>query len=151
MGNAVVRKGRNRKSLVSDASGKASRGAARVRQKDGKNPSPRAGAGTQKGGAAGVNLSGTTVSAADLFAKWRKTPEYLQALQQIDVEFSTAAAMIEARLRARLTQAEVAQRIGTTQSAVARMESGRYKLSQTTLEKYAEATHSRLRVIFEPL
>lgn len=151
MGNAVVRKGRNRKSLVSDASGKAPRGTARVRQKDGKNPAPRAGAGTHKGAAADVSLSGATVSAADLFAKWRKIPEYLQALQQIDVEFSTAAAMIEARLRARLTQAEVAQRIGTTQSAVARMESGRYKLSQTTLEKYAEATHSRLRVIFEPL
>jgi DNA-binding XRE family transcriptional regulator len=96
-----------------------------------------------------VNVA--TVPTAALFKKWRKDPAYVQALEQIDAEFSTIAAMIDARLRARLTQAELAQRIGTTQSAVARMESGRYKLSQSTLEKYAEATGSRLRVIFEPL
>jgi len=149
MGNASVGKGRNRKSLVSDAGRKAAGGRARVQEKDGKNAEAGTGAGAQKGRVAAVNVA--TVPAAALFKKWRKDPAYVQALEQIDAEFSTIAAMIDARLRARLTQAELAQRIGTTQSAVARMESGRYKLSQSTLEKYAEATGSRLRVIFEPL
>lgn len=151
MGNETVGKGRNRKSPVSDAGGKAPGGVARVPEKDRKNTAPRTGAGVPKSRATAVSAAKATVSAATVFAKWRKNPAYLQALQNIDAEFSTAAAMIDARMRARLTQAELAQRIGTTQSAVARMESGRYKLSQSTLEKYAEATGSRLRVVFDPL
>ena len=46
-------------------------------------------------------------------------------------------------------QAELARRMGTTQSAIARMESGRFKPSHSTLEKYAQATGTRLRVTFE--
>ena len=94
---------------------------------------------------------GKTISADAVFSEWRRDPAYAQAFDDAEAEFSIAAAMIVARVRARLTQAELARRIGTTQSAVARMESGRYKVSQATLEKYARATGSRLRVVFEPL
>jgi DNA-binding XRE family transcriptional regulator len=100
--------------------------------------------------AAAVLMFPVAVSLSALFAEWRKNPAYLQAMQQIDAEFSTAAAMIDARTRSSLTQAELAKRIGTTQSSIARMESGRYKLPQTTLEKYAAATGTRLRIFFEP-
>lgn len=96
-------------------------------------------------------MTSQTVSADVLFDRWKREPGYAEALSALDVEYSVAAALIAARLRARLTQAEVAARIGSTQSAVARMESGRCKLSQSSLEKYAEATGSRLRITLEPL
>jgi transcriptional regulator with XRE-family HTH domain len=56
----------------------------------------------------------------------------------------------EARSRAGLTQEQVAQRMKTTQAVVARLEGGGTKPSTRTLETYAAATGSRLKIIFEP-
>ena len=63
-------------------------------------------------------------------------------------EFSLLDEFLNARASQGLTQAQVAQKIGTTQSAVARMESGSGKHSPTlaTLSKYAEALGCRLEV-----
>lgn len=58
-------------------------------------------------------------------------------------EFSLAHELIGARVRAGLTQTELADRMGTTQSAIARLESGAQMPSVNTLLKFARATHSR--------
>jgi ribosome-binding protein aMBF1 (putative translation factor) len=58
-------------------------------------------------------------------------------------EFDLARELIAARVRAGLTQAEVAARMGTTQSVVARLESGAQVPSVNTLLKFAKATRSR--------
>jgi transcriptional regulator with XRE-family HTH domain len=60
-------------------------------------------------------------------------------------------ALIKARKDAGMTQEEVARAMGTTQAVVARLESGRTKPSTRTLERFANATHTRLRISFEPL
>ena len=57
-------------------------------------------------------------------------------------------AMTNARLEAGLTQAELARLMSTTQSVIARMETGRYMPTLTTLEKLAEVTGHRLEVRF---
>jgi transcriptional regulator with XRE-family HTH domain len=57
--------------------------------------------------------------------------------------------MIEARNRAGLTQSEVARRIKTSQSVVARLESGASMPSTRTLQRFAKATGSRLSIRFE--
>jgi transcriptional regulator with XRE-family HTH domain len=49
-------------------------------------------------------------------------------------------------MEAGLTQTEVAERIGTTQSAIARLEGGGVSPSLATLRRYAEATGTRLQV-----
>ncbi|WP_202390346.1 helix-turn-helix domain-containing protein [Tsuneonella aeria] len=54
-----------------------------------------------------------------------------------------------ARARAGLKQAELAERMGTSQSAVARLESGKGRPSVATLEKLAQATGSKLRIALE--
>ena len=61
-----------------------------------------------------------------------------------------ARSLIEARTRARLNQAELAERMATTQSVVARLESGRVSPSTRRLEKVARATGTRLRIHFDP-
>lgn len=65
-------------------------------------------------------------------------------------EFTLAAAVTAARSHAGLTQAELAARMGTTQSVIARLEGGTSKPSTTTLEKLARATGTRLKIPFEP-
>jgi DNA-binding XRE family transcriptional regulator len=58
-------------------------------------------------------------------------------------EFDVAKELIAARVRAGLTQDELAERMCTTQSTIARIESGRAMPSMRTLTRYAEATGSR--------
>jgi transcriptional regulator with XRE-family HTH domain len=67
---------------------------------------------------------------------------------RLDEEFQFLDEFLKARAAAGVTQAEVAERIGTTQSAVARLESGRGKHSPSiaTLEKYAHALGCRLEL-----
>jgi predicted transcriptional regulator len=76
----------------------------------------------------------------DLKKKWRKEPAFRKAYDALAPEFEIARALIGARTEAGLTQEEVARRMGTTQSVVARLESGRTLPSIKTLYRYAEAT-----------
>lgn len=85
---------------------------------------------------------------ADLKKRMFENPEVQEEYAKTDAEFSLIEAMITARRDAGLTQAELAQKIGTTQSAIARLEAGRISPSITTLRRYAEATGHQLRVSF---
>ena len=91
-----------------------------------------------------------TVPAAETFAKWRKDPEYVAAYDALKQETALADALIKARIHAGMTLEDVAQAMGTTQAVVARLEGGRSKPSIATLERFARATRSRLRIVFEP-
>lgn len=63
-------------------------------------------------------------------------------------EYAIARELIAARARAGLSQGEVAQRMGTTQSVVARLESGKRLPSMRTVQRFAEAVggHVALRI-----
>ena len=87
---------------------------------------------------------------ADLHKKWSEDPEYRKAYDRLGPEFEISRSLIEARTRANLTQAELAQRMNTTQSVVARLESGRTRPSTRTLQKIAQETRTRLRISFDP-
>jgi transcriptional regulator with XRE-family HTH domain len=67
---------------------------------------------------------------------------------RLDEEFSFIDQFLKARSAAGITQTEVAERIGTTQSAIARLESGggRHSPSLATLQKYAQALGCRLEL-----
>ena len=78
-----------------------------------------------------------------------KNPKYRREYEALEDEFSLAAALIEARARAGLTQEQVAQRMKTTQAVVARLEGGGSMPSTRTLEKFARATDTRLKISFE--
>lgn len=72
--------------------------------------------------------------------------EFRQEYENLEEEFSVAAQLIEARMKAHLTQEEVARRMGTTQSVVARMESGQPMPSLRSLKRYASAVGRRLEI-----
>jgi ribosome-binding protein aMBF1 (putative translation factor) len=85
----------------------------------------------------------------EAFEEWRKAPEYVAAYDALEEEFALASALIKARGDADMTQEQVAQAMGTTQAVVARLESGRVLPSTRTLERFAKATNTRLRISFE--
>ena len=82
--------------------------------------------------------------------RWLKEPGFKEGYEALEEEFSLASMLIAARARANLTQAELAAKMGTSQSTVARLESGAAKPSLTTLQRYAKATGARLKITLEP-
>lgn len=82
----------------------------------------------------------------ELEKRFMEDPEFREVYASVDAEYTLIEALVRARTAAKLTQAELAQRLGTTQSAVARLEGGRVSPSFATLRRYAEATGSRLTV-----
>ena len=64
-------------------------------------------------------------------------------------EFALARELIAARTEAGLTQADVAERMGTTQSTVARLEGGKAAPSLRSLQRYAQAVGRRAVVHLE--
>ncbi|MBV9736443.1 MAG: helix-turn-helix transcriptional regulator [Acidisphaera sp.] len=84
------------------------------------------------------------------FRAWETDPEFRAGYDALEEEFALASALIEARGRAEMTQEQVARAMGTTQTAIARLESGKSMPSTRTLQRFAEATGTRLRIRFEP-
>jgi transcriptional regulator with XRE-family HTH domain len=70
----------------------------------------------------------------------------LRANPAVRAEFEVSAELIRARLRAGLTQAEVAAHMGASPAVIARLESGQTLPSTKTLLRFAQATKSRLQI-----
>jgi transcriptional regulator with XRE-family HTH domain len=82
--------------------------------------------------------------------RWMKEPGFKEGYEALEEEFSVASLLIEARTRSHLTQAELAERMGTSQSTIARLESGKAKPTLSTLRKLAKATGTHLKITLEP-
>ena len=76
-------------------------------------------------------------------------PETLAEFDAMADEFDLTRELIAARSRAGLTQGQVAERMGTTQSVIARLESGRRAPSLRTVQRYAHALGCRAMVRIE--
>ena len=87
----------------------------------------------------------------DLKARLLKDPKVRKEYDALEEEFALVLAVAKARQRAGLSQAQLAKRMRTTQSTVARLESGRGMPSTRTLGRFAKATGHRLKISFEPV
>ncbi len=85
----------------------------------------------------------------NLHKKWSRNADYRTAYDELESEFELARALIKARVSAGLTQAQLAKRMKTPQSVVARLEDGRVHPSTRTLGRIVQATGTRLRISFE--
>jgi transcriptional regulator with XRE-family HTH domain len=89
-----------------------------------------------------------------MVAAWQEDPEFRKAYDDLAEEFGLFDELLKARNRAGLTQAEVADRMGTKTPAVARLEAGggrqKHSPSLATLHKYAEAVGCRLDIKLIP-
>ena len=85
----------------------------------------------------------------DLHRRWSKDKDYKATYDALGEEFELAEALIEARTRAGLSQTQLARRMKTSQSYVARIEGGKVRPSTDALERFARATGTRLRIAFE--
>lgn len=84
-------------------------------------------------------------------AEARKRPRFQAAYEALEEECALVHEMLAARVRAGLTQEAVAARMGTTKSAVSRLEAaGKHIPSVATLKRYAQAVGCRLEIKLVP-
>ena len=80
-----------------------------------------------------------------------KRKGFKEAYDALELEYQVVKEMLKARSRAKLTQEAVAARMGTTKSAVSRLEGvGKHTPSLATLKRYAEAVGCDLSVKLVP-
>ena len=77
-----------------------------------------------------------------------KNKQFKKHFDEYGKQLEIAYLIMQKRKQAKISQKELAQKIGTTQSNIARMEAGSQNFSMVTLEKIAEALKSELRVNF---
>ncbi len=83
--------------------------------------------------------------------KASKRSGFSEAYEALEVEYALAHEMLAARSRAGLTQEAVAARMGTTKSAISRLEAaGKHAPSVASLKKYAVAVGCTLKIEFIP-
>ncbi len=86
-----------------------------------------------------------------LHKRWLKDPVYKKAYDESRIEFEIAKEIIEARMKCGLSQEELASLMETSQSAIARLESGSSLPSMRTLAKFAKATNSQIQIHFKQI
>ena len=77
-----------------------------------------------------------------------KDPEFKKAYDALQPEFELAAAIIQKRIDKKMTQAALAKKMGTKQSAISRLESGNSNPRFNLLKKAAKALDSKLKISF---
>lgn len=76
---------------------------------------------------------------------------FREAYDDLEDEYALVREMLAARSRSGLTQEAVAELMGTTKSAISRLEaSGKHAPSITTLKKYAQAVGCHLEIKLVP-
>ena len=85
----------------------------------------------------------------DVFLKESlKDPKIKAEFGRLQPEFAVIRAMIDARVKKGLTQEKLAQKIGTKQSVISRLERGNANPSVAFLKKLAQALNSHLEIKF---
>ena len=75
-----------------------------------------------------------------------KDPKVKEAYNNLELEFSIIRQILDKRLKRGISQKDLAKRIGTGQSAISRLESGRYNPTLSFLSKVSEALGSKLEI-----
>jgi len=93
-------------------------------------------------------VSRNYVAVEESFARWDREPAFRQAYDALADEFALAAALIDARAQAGLSQEAVARRMRTSQQTISRLEGGKANPSLDTLRRFAKATGTQLKISF---
>lgn len=87
----------------------------------------------------------------DLRSELLKDPEVKKEYDRLKPEYTFIRSVIQARVKKGVTQEQLAEKIGTKQSVISRLESGRANPSLAFLKKVAAALETSLELKFNPL
>lgn len=82
----------------------------------------------------------------ELHKKWMKDPEYRREYEKLEPEFQIARQVIAARIKRKMTQKELAEKIGTGQAVISRLEGMNARPSISLLARVAEALKTQINI-----
>lgn len=85
----------------------------------------------------------------ELHKEWMKDPEYRREYEKLEPEFQIARQIIAARLKLKISQEEVARRVGTGQAVISRLEGMNAKPSISLLARVAHALNTKIQVTIQ--
>ncbi len=93
-----------------------------------------------------MKMSKAGVSLEDLKAKLMENDEFQKEYEQLKPRYEVVSQIIEARTKMKMTQAQLAKKIGTQKSNISRLESGNYNPSLDMLVKIANALEKEIKI-----
>ena len=78
--------------------------------------------------------------------EWLKDPKFKKAYEALEPEYAIIRAIIKKRIESKMSQKDLAKKLGTKQSAISRLESGTYNPTLSFLKKLSIALGSKLEV-----
>jgi ribosome-binding protein aMBF1 (putative translation factor) len=89
------------------------------------------------------------ISADKLHKKWMKDPEYRYEYDRLQPEFEIADQMIKARLKKKMSQEELAKKVGTGQAVISRLEGMNASPSLSLLKRVASALETKITITIQ--
>lgn len=88
------------------------------------------------------------ISAEVLHKKWMKDPGYRREYEKLGPEFEIARQIIDARIKRKISQEELAKRMGTGQAVISRLENANAKPSLSLIQRLADALNLKVELRF---
>ena len=89
------------------------------------------------------------VSHTEVMKKWLKNPEFKKAYDALEPEYAILRQIIKQRIAKKMSQKDLAKKLGTKQSAISRLESGTFNPTLSFLKKLSSAIDSELVISFK--
>lgn len=87
----------------------------------------------------------------EYFEEQMKDSEFKKEYEALEPEFSIIQAMIDARKSRGITQKELSERTGITQSDISKLENGNANPSIKTLQRLASGMGMKMKIVFSPI
>jgi len=85
-------------------------------------------------------------SYSELKKEWMKDPNFKKAYEALEPEYAIIRAIIKKRIENKMSQKDLAKKLGTKQSAISRLESGTYNPTLSFLKKLSTALNTELKI-----
>ena len=83
---------------------------------------------------------------SDLRKKWMKNQKFKKAYEELQPEYAIIHAIIKKRIESKMSQKDLAKKLGTKQSAISRLESGKYNPTLSFLKKLSTTLGGKLEI-----
>src|SRR5258708_31674900 len=97
-----------------------------------------------------MNTKPKSIPFEEIHQKWMQNPKYRREYEKLEPEFQIARQIINARIKGKISQQELAKRMGTGQAVISRLENMNAQPSLTLIQRLADALGLKVELRFTP-
>lgn len=89
------------------------------------------------------------ISSEDLTKEWMKDPGFVKEWKKLEPDYQIARQMIGARIKKKMSQEELAKKVGTGQAVISRLEGMNASPSLSLLKRVASALETKIKITIQ--